>query len=170
MRSGSEVATRSSLEGDANPGFALRQVKVVLRRLDDLETSNVGVMKVDVEGHELRVVQGARETLERDHPTIIIECEERHHAGGVAALRKQMELLGYRGYFIHGGELRNIQQFSARRFQSPTQALELGGRRSADYLNNFLFIHPQRRHHVDAVRKRLVGDQPALERTARSTL
>ncbi len=34
-------------------------------RLDGLELQNVGFMKIDVEGHELRVLEGAREVLAR---------------------------------------------------------------------------------------------------------
>ena len=155
MQSGREVATRSSLEEGANPGFALRQVEVVLSRLDDLVTSNVGAMKIDVEGHELRVLDGARATLERDRPTIIIESEDRHQAGSVIALRKRLEPLGYRGHFIHRGELRDIEDFSVRQFQSPEAALEFGGRRSVDYINNFVFIHSQRRHQLEAIQRLL---------------
>lgn len=41
-------------------------VKVPVRRLDDfLESTTVGVCKIDVEGHELSVLHGAAETLKR---------------------------------------------------------------------------------------------------------
>jgi FkbM family methyltransferase len=74
--------TRGSLEPDANPGFEKELVcGVRLSRLDSLDLGNIDVIKVDVEGHEGPVLAGARTTLERERPTLIIEIEERHHAG-----------------------------------------------------------------------------------------
>src|SRR5262249_20316417 len=32
-------------------------------------------VKIDVEGHELSVLEGGRHTLEQYHPTILVECE-----------------------------------------------------------------------------------------------
>ncbi len=154
---GCDVDTRSSLEKDANPGFELRRVSVRLEKLDSIPTSSIGVMKVDVEGHELAVVNGAVVTLSRDRPTVIIECEERHHRGGVMALRSKFEALGYSGHFIHRRSLKPIGDFSAQRFQVADSALQVGGARSPDYVNNFIFIHPERRSHLDLIRARLAA-------------
>src|SRR4051794_9943159 len=37
-------------------------------------------LKIDVEGHELSVLEGGRRTLEAHHPAILVECEARHRA------------------------------------------------------------------------------------------
>ncbi|AUX21452.1 uncharacterized protein SOCEGT47_019360 [Sorangium cellulosum] len=45
-------------------------------RLDDLEfDGRVGFMKIDVEGMEMDVLDGARELIERDRPTIAMEVD-----------------------------------------------------------------------------------------------
>ena len=41
-------------------------VPVMLRRLDSIQSGNVGVMKVDVEGHEAAVLAGAQDLLARN--------------------------------------------------------------------------------------------------------
>jgi FkbM family methyltransferase len=148
---GRDVDTRSSLERGANPGFRLRRVQVAVEKLDNIPTSNIGAMKVDVEGHELAVLDGATKTLRRDCPTIIIESEERHHAGAVRAVERKLSELGYSGHFIGSGRLRPISEFSHEEFQAMGRALQVGGARSADYINNFIFTHPSRREHLESM-------------------
>jgi FkbM family methyltransferase len=47
--------------------------KVELKKLDDYELTNVDFIKIDVEGYENQVVLGAKETLLRNKPIIIVE-------------------------------------------------------------------------------------------------
>lgn len=47
-------------------------------RLDDLELNGVGFIKVDVEGHELNLLQGGRNLFTRDRPVCMIECRDRN--------------------------------------------------------------------------------------------
>jgi FkbM family methyltransferase len=46
---------------------------VELKKLDDYEYNNVDFIKIDVEGFENQVVMGAKETLIRNKPIIIVE-------------------------------------------------------------------------------------------------
>ena len=47
-------------------------------RLDDLELDHVGLIKLDLEGYELWALRGARETIERWAPVMIIESVPRY--------------------------------------------------------------------------------------------
>ena len=47
--------------------------KVELKKLDDYKFTNIDFIKIDVEGYENQVVLGAKETLLRNKPIIIIE-------------------------------------------------------------------------------------------------
>ena len=52
---------------------------------------------MDVEGHELALFQGAERTLRRDHPHILVECEERHLTKHTMTdVFSFLERLGYR--------------------------------------------------------------------------
>lgn len=68
------------LDGPAKPGGAWQAVEVPMIRLDDWARERnwpaVDVMKVDVEGHELPVLIGAREWLERNRPILLIEMND----------------------------------------------------------------------------------------------
>jgi FkbM family methyltransferase len=138
---GNDIDTRSSLQEDANPNFESRQISIAIAPIDGLGLDHVGVLKIDVEGHELAALQGARRTLEQCRPVAIVECEERHNQGGVERAFRFFEGLDYRPYFIHRGQLRLGEEFDVARLQAAHGAKPVGGMRSPDYVNNFIFIH-----------------------------
>lgn len=50
-------------------------VNALAKPLDSFELNNVGFIKMDVEGMEYKVIQGAKETIERNgYPPILFEC------------------------------------------------------------------------------------------------
>ena len=53
-------------------------------RLDDMNLTKVGFIKIDVEGHELDLLEGARDFFTLNRPVCVIECRDRN--------RKQMEV------------------------------------------------------------------------------
>jgi FkbM family methyltransferase len=80
------------------PGLPVREVEVEKLRLDDLQLRNVGFLKIDVEGHELAVLRGARALLTEQRPRILVEAEERHRPDAVSSLVAFLGALGYEGY------------------------------------------------------------------------
>jgi FkbM family methyltransferase len=55
----------------AERGNCLHAVRSVT--IDSLDLPNVGLMKIDVEGHEMACIRGALKTIGRDRPTLIVE-------------------------------------------------------------------------------------------------
>lgn len=49
------------------------QGTIEMRRLDDFELDNVDFIKVDCEGYELAVLQGAETTLKKNQPIVVVE-------------------------------------------------------------------------------------------------
>jgi FkbM family methyltransferase len=136
-------AGRSSVE-QANPLEQLGTVEaltVPVRRLDDYDIEPVGCIKIDVEGHEEAVLRGARQTLLRDHPSLIIEIEERHKRHAVGAVSGFLGELGYRGFFFRGGRLNPIETFRAEEHQDVSN-ITGGSVNGYSYVNNFLFPSP----------------------------
>jgi FkbM family methyltransferase len=74
-------------------------------RLDDLSIEDVGFMKIDVEGNEGAVLAGARRTIERDRPAMLVEIVEYQHARPVEELIGEVEAYGYDGFGFLGGVL-----------------------------------------------------------------
>lgn len=47
---------------------------VLMYKLDDFKLKNVKVIKVDVEGYELKVLEGAKQTLQENNAAVFVEC------------------------------------------------------------------------------------------------
>lgn len=160
---GKPAGALASVEQDvaAHDGHATGAITVPLVRLDAFVTDPVGFIKIDVEGHELAVLEGAVGLLQRDKPTILIEAEERHKPGAVEHVRAFLEPLGYRGFFIRQGALVGVDQFSTD-LQNPA-ALDLSlTRKKMDYINNFIFVaSEQAAAFAERMTTALRGDQAA---------
>lgn len=79
------------------------ETQVELQPLDDFALADVALIKIDVEGHELQVLQGARQTLARWRPVVLVEIKPRNRA----AIARFFDELGYTGHQLR--ELTGIQ-------------------------------------------------------------
>lgn len=137
---------RSTIEagnalGDVSDG-TIRSIEVPVRRLDDLGFTDIGLIKIDVEGHELAVLHGATKTLTQQRPVIVVEAEERHHPNSIAEITGLLQGLGYAGYFDLDGVRRPIAEFDPARHQDPANvgSQEDGWAGRGVYVNNFVFV------------------------------
>lgn len=155
-------ATVSRENPTVDPAVA-RHTRVRLVTLDAFAEANitdkehVDILKVDVEGFELAVFEGAQCLLAKHHPLIFCEIEERHNP----QYRDVFELLcglGYEAFYTHHGHLHRLDSFDISALQSDEAlAYRIGndyrpGR--GEYVNNFLFEHPSSRVTVSKGRKK----------------
>jgi FkbM family methyltransferase len=109
---------------------AIETIRVPIRTLDSYRLTNVGFMKIDVEGHELDVLRGAEETLRRSRPNLLIEVEDRHAKDAVRSVTEHLRSRGYAGFFLLDGTLVPIESFVVPTYQ------RVG---AVPYINNFIF-------------------------------
>jgi len=126
---------------------AHRAIEVPMDRLDSVYGGEVGFIKIDVEGHEQAVLDGAIETIRRCRPRMLVEVDERLAPGGLARAKAYFRDLGYRGYYVEAGRLEPIERFSTERLQNPANLPDLTAslqqrERFGRYIYNFIFLPP----------------------------
>lgn len=91
----------------------------------------ISLIKCDVEGHEFDVFKGGEELLKKQKPTLIFECEQRHHKNdSIFDVFNWLYELNYSGYFFLNGAIHEIEKFNADVHQQHG---------TKEYMNNFLF-------------------------------
>lgn len=124
---------RSSIELEREG--TIEEVDVEIAPLDSFGITDVSFIKVDVEGHELEVLGGARQTIEQQSPTVLIEIEQRHHDEPIDRVFEWFVERGYRGWFLQRDVWQSVDQFEVDRDQLD----QLHRVNSEAYVNNFLF-------------------------------
>ena len=115
-------------------GSGLRGPYVDARRLDDEALADIDFIKVDVEGYEFQMLQGAAEAITRDRPVLLVEIEERHTKMTlVDAVGRIESSFVYRAYFYPHGCL---APFAALH---PVANHSVSASRN-DYVSNFIFF------------------------------
>lgn len=150
----STIEAENSLEDE--DGSERAQVTVTVRKLDDYGLTGVAFIKVDVEGHEVAVLQGAKDTIARNYPVLLIESEDRHRKNAVADIRTFLEQLGYSGFFIQNDTLCAMDEFDLATHQDSRNigGWKSGWARHGIYVNNFFFLPKGREFElVDAFQK-----------------
>jgi FkbM family methyltransferase len=117
------------------PGADALMLAVPVVALDDLDLGDVGFLKIDVEGHEPAVLDGARRLLERRRPTIFVEHEVSHAGGDFGDVFLRLRELDYEGLFFHQSGLRHLSEFDPDIHQNPAES-----KAAARYVSNFVFL------------------------------
>jgi FkbM family methyltransferase len=98
--------------------------------------AKIDVIKIDVEGHELEVIEGGKNTLTALKPILIIEIEERHHQNkNIFSIIQPILNLNYSCYYLDRTTKKLIQV--DEKFPKQNQQ-EI--KNKSNYINNFIFL------------------------------
>ena len=112
----------------------LRTVKV--ETVDNYDYEDVDLIKIDVEGHEQFVIEGATKVINKNKPVLIVEIEQRHIKANINSVFERIMNLNYSGFFLNNGQLTSVTDFSFAMHQEPY----LDNVMTPEYVNNFIFI------------------------------
>ncbi len=91
-----------------------RTIDITVRKLDSMHLSKVGVIKIDTEGYETPILYGAKETITKNKPILIIEvhkqtgkaaktfCEEKQRIENILNSLHYGWIAYYRQISLHG--------------------------------------------------------------------
>ena len=134
----------ASLNEGAGATAAATEIAVQTRPLDEVFAGDAGFIKIDVEGHEEAVLDGAARTIARCRPRLLVEIEEDRVPGASARIHAFLRRFNYRGYFVCGRALAGFETFDPATMQRPADiaGFQAGVPRTAfdRYCNNFLFV------------------------------
>lgn len=131
--SGKAIASLASLEkrdGDCE----VRTVKV--DKIDNYDFDDLDLIKIDVEGHEEYVIEGALNVIKTNMPILIVEIEQRHLNKQIEEVFQSILKLNYDGFFLQNGNLAPLNKFN----YDLHQKLHLNNVTSKQYINNFIFL------------------------------
>jgi FkbM family methyltransferase len=117
----------------------MKTFTVPLKRLDDQEHTNVGFVKIDVEGHEEAAIDGAIDLITKQRPTLMVEIEQKHHIDkDITEIFSKILALGYEGFFLLDGTLKSLNEFSKEKHQDIRNYNGLSSL-GKTYVCNFIF-------------------------------
>ena len=98
--------------------------EIQTKKIDELSFGNkISFIKIDVEGHELEVIEGAINTIKRDKPVLLVEIEKQYTKKEVAESINFINSLGYKSYFFNKKDLKSTTELN-----------------NLDLFNNFIFF------------------------------
>ncbi|MBN9603297.1 MAG: FkbM family methyltransferase [Afipia felis] len=134
----------ASLERHGNvdaPEASCHSRPVRTARLDSMVEDDVAFVKVDVEGHELRVLYGASGLIDRCQPIFLVEAEDRHRDKATSSVFEFFKERAYHGFYLEDDRVHPIEEFDPIRLQNASALLSDGGRKDGrSYVNNFFFF------------------------------
>jgi FkbM family methyltransferase len=90
ISSGLSIVEMDAVKGpDGQVAIGKGGDKVEARTLDSFGFSNISLIKIDVEGHQAFVLEGAERTIREWHPVIIIEITEAHKYNELPPYKKK---------------------------------------------------------------------------------
>ncbi len=110
--------------------------QVNIHKIDTLKIENIGLIKIDVEGAELDVLEGALQTLKEQKPNLIVE-NEINRTSKPELLFQFMKNINYSAFYVNGSKelVRMRENFDIFENQRDPANKRFG------YIQNFVFIH-----------------------------
>jgi len=94
----SRFVSMKTTYGSSGDTYVDRDGNIPMKRLDDFKFDGIDAIKMDCQGYESKIIDGAMDTIIRNHPVMVIE--EKHGTEAVDKLKK----LGYKVDSVINGD------------------------------------------------------------------
>ncbi|WP_312077171.1 FkbM family methyltransferase [Chryseobacterium sp.] len=108
-------------------------------KLDDWITkqniSKIDFIKIDVEGNEMKTLQGGKNTIQKYKPILMVEMEQRHHETPIWKEISEVESWGFEAHFL------NRKTFNTEKLTEEILLKNISDEKNkTEYINNIIFI------------------------------
>jgi FkbM family methyltransferase len=119
--------------------------------LAKLKLGSLDIIKIDIEGHELKAIEGGKKTISTFQPYLLVEIEARHHGGSIEDAISQISSLNYHAYFfnISNKRLEAYSEFNESKMQ------KMKDQNTFEYINNFIFFPDHKKNEVSRINEKL---------------
>ncbi len=129
---------QTNLKEEGESSSEIINVKVI--RLDDWaeieHITRLNFIKIDVEGNELQTLRGAKKTIQKFKPTLMVEIEQRHHEAPVWEIISEVESWGYYSHFLNRNSL-NLERLTQHFIEDQNSE---NVKKYGEYINNIIFV------------------------------
>ena len=148
-----ELLIPKSQKGWSSNGATLKKIDVKngmkinvdCKTIDSFNFSKIGLIKIDVEGAEKEVLEGAKNTINKFKPNLIIENEIIHQKN-TNDLFSIIADFDYEIYYLEAGKLININdQLDIHHLQKKPESKLIG------YIQNFICINKLRKEKFEKI-------------------
>lgn len=91
--------------GQVHPSHHADEIEVRLATLDSYGFDDVGFIKIDAEGSEMDIIEGARKTISRHRPTLLVELLAGTYRNPVEQINRIRHRFGYDAWILNRGDL-----------------------------------------------------------------
>jgi len=116
------------------------------------KVDQLDIIKIDIEGHELKAIEGAVNTIKKFNPYLLVEIESRHHSHNINEPVAFICNLNYSAYFFNfkTKQLHPFAEYNVAEMQNSKN------QNTFNYINNFLFIPNDKLTEVDVINQKLL--------------
>jgi len=81
------------------------EFRVAMKTLDEFAFKDVGFIKIDAEGSDMDIIDGAAKTIARDRPNMVVELVAVTHADPLACIRQIKDRFDYDAWIVLSGRM-----------------------------------------------------------------
>jgi FkbM family methyltransferase len=109
--------------GTAKPSMTIDVMP--LDSIEDVQSRDIGLIKIDVQGHELQVIRGLANTLQKQSPLIVFEQEAQEILAGSSATLEEIRRAGYPYLYAIEPRRSRLSRYLPTKLRVPLELLEI---------------------------------------------
>ncbi|KQR93486.1 methyltransferase FkbM [Chryseobacterium sp. Leaf180] len=138
---GKKMASRGTLVTEFRENGEEKSLteKVQVMKLDDWaiqeNLSKIDFIKIDVEGNEMKTLQGGKHVIQKFLPVLMVEMEQRHHKKPIWQKISEVESWGFDAHFL------NRKTFTLEKLSEEILLQNISDEKNkTEYINNIIFL------------------------------